>query len=140
MGPCVSKNTTKGDTTEQEVGLVGGNVELIVTKEEWDGKLAEAKRDGRIVIANFSAVWCSPCENIVPFYSSLSVKYPYMMFLTVDVDELSDFSSSMDIKATPTFLIYKEGELIHKLVGANKIQLQRKIDSLAAASSPLRSL
>uniref|UniRef100_A0A7N0V6U0 Thioredoxin domain-containing protein n=1 Tax=Kalanchoe fedtschenkoi TaxID=63787 RepID=A0A7N0V6U0_KALFE len=139
MGHCVSKNLTKEYTTEREVDLVGGNVELVTTKEEWDEKLSEAKRDGRIVIANFSAAWCSPCENIVPFYSSLSVKYPYMMFLTVDVDELSDFSSSMDIKATPTFLILKDGEQIGKLVGANKTELQKKIDALAV-SSPLRSL
>ncbi|KAL9675379.1 hypothetical protein QQ045_003581 [Rhodiola kirilowii] len=46
----------------------------------------------------------------------------------------------MDIKATPTFLIFKDGEQIDKLVGANRNELQKKIDSLAGSSSPLRSM
>lgn len=40
------------------------------------------------VIANFSATWCGPCRMIAPFFSELSEKYPSLMFLLVDVDEL----------------------------------------------------
>lgn len=41
------------------------------------------------VIANFSAAWCGPCKMIAPFYSDLSVEYPSLLFLWVDVDELT---------------------------------------------------
>lgn len=41
------------------------------------------------VIANFSASWCGPCRMIAPLYCELSEKYPSMMFLTIDVDELT---------------------------------------------------
>lgn len=43
----------------------------------------------RQVIANFSASWCGPCKVVAPFYSELSEKYPSLMFLVVDVDELT---------------------------------------------------
>ncbi|CAN4113595.1 unnamed protein product [Withania somnifera] len=68
---------------------------------------------------------------IAPFYCELSEKYLSLMFLTVDVDELTEFSSSWDIKATPTFFFLKEGNQIDKLVGANKPELQKKITTIA---------
>ena len=106
------------------------------------------------MIANFSATWCGPCKIVAPFYVELSEKHPSLMFLLVDVDELSvsttttpsipsfsyslcviiifvqDFSSTWDIKATPTFFFLKNGEQIGKLVGANKPELQKKVTSI----------
>ena len=41
------------------------------------------------VIANFSAAWCGPCRILAPFYCELSKKYSSMMFLLIDVDELT---------------------------------------------------
>lgn len=40
---------TDGDDSDKHVEFVGGNVQLITTKESWDQKLAEASRDGKIV-------------------------------------------------------------------------------------------
>ncbi|KAB1224660.1 Thioredoxin H-type [Morella rubra] len=121
---------TDGDDSDKHVEFVGGNVQLITTKESWDQKLAEASRDGKIVIANFSATWCGPCRVIAPFFAELSEKYPSMMFLMVDVEELTDFSTSLDIKATPTFFFLRDGQQIEKLVGANKPELQKKITAV----------
>ncbi|CAF1703879.1 unnamed protein product [Brassica oleracea var. botrytis] len=129
MGSCVSK-CKEDDDSIHNVDFSGGNVHLITTKESWDEKLAEAGRDGKIVIANFSATWCGPCKVVAPFYIELSEKHPSIMFLVVDVDELSDFSSSWDIKATPTFFFLKNGQQIGKLVGANKPELQKKVTSI----------
>ncbi|KAL3358694.1 hypothetical protein AABB24_015683 [Solanum stoloniferum] len=130
--PCIkSHSTSDGDDSTHNVEFAGGNVSLITTKESWDQKLAEAKKEGKIVIANFSASWCGPCRMISPFYCELSEKYLSLMFLTVDVDELTEFSSSWDIKATPTFFFLKDGEQIDKLVGANKPELQKKITTVA---------
>jgi len=40
---------------------------------------------------------------------------------------LQDFSTSLDIKATPTFFFLKDGKEFDKLVGANKPELEKKI-------------
>ncbi|KZV33105.1 hypothetical protein F511_03371, partial [Dorcoceras hygrometricum] len=114
------------DDSDHNVELTGGNVHLITTKEGWERKMAEATRDGKIVIANFSASWCGPCRIIAPFFVELSEKHHSLMFLTVDVDELTEFSTSWDIKATPTFFFLKDGQQLDKLVGANKPELQKK--------------
>ncbi|KAB2621794.1 thioredoxin H-type-like [Pyrus ussuriensis x Pyrus communis] len=127
MGACGSKPKTKEDDSEDKLEFAGANVHLITTTEIWDQKMEEAKRDGKIVIANFSATWCGPCKMIAPLYRELSEQYPSLMFLVVDVDELTDFSTSWDIKATPTFFFLRDGQQIDKLVGANKPELQKKI-------------
>ncbi|KAF9595861.1 hypothetical protein IFM89_005347 [Coptis chinensis] len=123
-----------GDEKEQQEHIVNfgnGNVHLVTTKEGWDEKLSEASSVGKIVVVNFSATWCGPCRMIAPLYSELSEKHSSLMFLTVDVDELSEFSSSWDIRATPTFFFLRDGQQIDKLVGANKLELQKKIVTFA---------
>uniref|UniRef100_A0A2P2LZK7 Thioredoxin H-type-like n=1 Tax=Rhizophora mucronata TaxID=61149 RepID=A0A2P2LZK7_RHIMU len=77
------------DDSYSHVDFAGGNVQLITTKESWEQKLSEASRDGQIVLANFSATWCGPCRMIAPFYNELSEKYLSLMFLLIDVDELT---------------------------------------------------
>ncbi|KAG9137556.1 hypothetical protein Leryth_018845 [Lithospermum erythrorhizon] len=131
MGHCFGKLKNDEDDEDAIVEFTGGNVQLVTTKDVWDQKLSEAKNDGKTVIANFSATWCGPCRVIAPFYSELSEKYTSLMFLTIDVDELTEFSSSWDIKATPTFFFLRDGQQIDKLVGANKPELQKKVISIS---------
>lgn len=127
----IEKSRDRDNDSDQHVEFAAGNVALITTKEAWDQKLEEAKKDGKIVIANFSAVWCGPCKVIAPYYCEMSEKYTSMMFLLVDVDELTDFSTSWDIKATPTFFFLKDGQQLDKLVGANKPELEKKLVAIA---------
>ncbi|VFQ61642.1 unnamed protein product [Cuscuta campestris] len=118
------------------VDFSGGNVNLITSIECWERKIEEARKDNKTVIANFSASWCSPCKTIAPFYCELSNKQPSLMFLVVDVDELSDLSSSWDVKATPTFFFIKDGKQFDALLGANKAELQNKITAIVDSKKP----
>ncbi|XP_066308334.1 thioredoxin H4-1-like isoform X3 [Miscanthus floridulus] len=120
---------------EDKIDFGGGNVHVVTSKEDWDQKIAEANKDGKIVVANFSASWCGPCRVISPVYAEMSQTYPQLMFLTIDVDELMEFSSSWDIRATPTFFFLKNGQQVDKLVGANKPELEKKVGAVAGASS-----
>ncbi|KAK9124767.1 hypothetical protein Sjap_014369 [Stephania japonica] len=131
MGNCLDRLHGQNESESHSVNFGSGDVQLITTKEAWDEKLSEASRSGKIVVANFSASWCGPCRMIAPFYSEQSEKYPSFMFLTIDVDELTEFSSSWDIRATPTFFFLKDGQQIDKLVGANKPELQKKLAAIA---------
>ncbi|KAJ0808156.1 putative monodehydroascorbate reductase (NADH) [Helianthus annuus] len=137
MGHCFSSPRADEDETNSHAQLAGGNVTLITTKIAWDQKLAEAKTQGKIVIGNFSATWCGPCKSMAPYYIELSEKYPSLMFLTVDVDELTDFSTQLDVKATPTFFFFKDGQQIDKLVGANKPELQKKITAIVDSQATI---
>ncbi|KAK8674776.1 hypothetical protein V6N13_032879 [Hibiscus sabdariffa] len=108
------------------------NVHLITTKQSWEEKLEEATRDGKILVANFSAPWSAPCKSIAPTYGELADKYNSLIFLTVDVDALAEFSNSWEISATPTFFFIKEGKQVDKFVGADNVELKKKIAAVAA--------
>lgn len=43
---------------------------------------------------------------------------------------MQEFSSSWDIKATPTFFFLRDGQQVDKLVGANKPELQKKMTAV----------
>ncbi|KAI7731028.1 hypothetical protein M8C21_029537, partial [Ambrosia artemisiifolia] len=139
MGICFSKHhDDDDDESNHQAEFAGGNVTLVTTKDAWDQKLSEAKREHKIVIANFSAGWCGPCRMIAPYYIELSLNYPSLLFLSVDVDELPEFSTQWDIKATPTFIFLRDGEQIDRLVGANKPELLKKISGIVNSQSPRR--
>ncbi|CAI9287449.1 unnamed protein product [Lactuca saligna] len=129
-------SSTEEDEPDDRPQFAGGKVTLVTTKDVWDRKLSEAKTQGKIVVANFSASWCGPCKSVAPLYIELSEKHPSLMFLTVDVDALTDFSTQWDIKATPTFFFLREGKQFDKLVGANKEELQTKISSMVVSEAP----
>ncbi|XP_062089251.1 thioredoxin H-type-like [Humulus lupulus] len=129
MGSCWAKEVDYHDQDQDhhEAELASGNVHLITTMENWEVMLSEANKDGKIVLANFSAPWCNPCRSIAPTYIEMADKYPSFLFLTVDVDELTELSTSWGISATPTFFFLKEQKTIDKLVGANKDELHKKL-------------
>ncbi|KAI3666806.1 hypothetical protein L6452_41843 [Arctium lappa] len=137
MGLCFSSTPKDEDEDEPDhhKQFMGGNVNLITDKDAWDKKLSEAKTQGKIVIANFSATWCDPCKSVAPFYVELSEKHPSLMFLTIDVDELTEFSKQWEVKATPTFFFLRDGQQIDKLVGANKQELEKKIANILEDSN-----
>ncbi|KAM0020037.1 putative protein kinase RLK-Pelle-CrRLK1L-1 family [Helianthus debilis subsp. tardiflorus] len=108
----------------------GGNVTLISNMDAWDQKLSEAKSQGKIVIANFSASWCGVCRSVSPYYIVLSEKHPSLMFLTVNVDKLTKLSIQWNLKVTPTYIFLRDGQQIDKLEGANNRELQKKIQSI----------
>lgn len=135
MGLCFSSTPKDEDEPDHHKQFMGGNVNLITSKDEWDKKLSEAKTQGKIVIANFSATWCDPCKSVAPFYVELSEKHSSFMFLTIDVDELTEFSKQLEVKATPTFFFLRNGQQIDKLVGANKQELEKKITNILEDSN-----
>ncbi|XP_022989932.1 thioredoxin H4-1-like [Cucurbita maxima] len=131
MGNCWTKVFSSDQEDYAEVQNVDSkNVHLIGSMEKWEAKLLEATRDGKIVIANFSASWSRPCKSMTPAYCELADKYTSMVFLAIDVDELAELSKSWDIKATPTFVFFKDGRQVDKLVGADKSDLQQKITAM----------
>uniref|UniRef100_A0A8C1SDL3 Thioredoxin n=1 Tax=Cyprinus carpio TaxID=7962 RepID=A0A8C1SDL3_CYPCA len=84
----------------------------------------------KLVVVDFTATWCGPCQNIAPFYKALSEKEENsnVVFLKVDVDDAQDVASFCDIKCMPTFHFYKDGKKIDEFSGSNQSKLEEKIN------------
>ncbi|KAJ7570472.1 hypothetical protein O6H91_01G121300 [Diphasiastrum complanatum] len=102
-------------------------VVMVESAEVWQEILKRAYAQGTIIAVHFSAEWCAPCKFIAPAFDELSRKYPDVIFLDVDVDEVKEIATKMDVKAMPTFVFIKGGEQAGRFVGANKEELEKRI-------------
>ncbi|CAI5756231.1 unnamed protein product [Candida verbasci] len=102
-------------------------VQAITSQSEFDEAL---KFDG-LVVVDFFATWCGPCKMIAPLLEKFSKEYTQVKFLKVDVDEVSEIAQKFEISSMPTFLLFKNGEVIQKLIGANPSALKQAIASNA---------
>ena len=87
----------------------------------------------RQVLVDFTASWCGPCKMIAPFFEELAAKYPGVVFVKVDVDDLDDLAADCGISAMPTFQVYSNGVKVQELTGADK----GKLEDLAKGASDM---
>lgn len=73
---------------------------------------------------DFTASWCGPCKMIGPYFEELSGKFPGVVFVKVDVDDLEDVAAECGISAMPTFHLYSNGVKVQELTGADKGKLE----------------
>jgi len=63
------------------------------------------------------------------FPCRMSDTYPDARFYKLDVDEVPDVAQELGIRAMPTFLLFKNGEKVGEVVGANPKALEAAIKS-----------
>ena len=86
-----------------------------------------------IVLVDFWATWCGPCKMIAPVLDELAGEYAGKLKIAkLDVDANPDTAPKYNIKGIPTLIIFKNGEVAGKKVGAmSKSQLAAFIDATA---------
>ncbi|MED6169842.1 hypothetical protein PIB30_025092 [Stylosanthes scabra] len=103
------------------------------TVDAWKQQLDNAQASNELVVVDFTASWCGPCRIMAPILEDLAKKMPDVRFLKVDVDELNSVAEEWNIEAMPTFLFLKQGQLLDKVVGAEKDQLQQTLTKHASS-------
>ncbi|KAJ9189771.1 hypothetical protein P3X46_001025 [Hevea brasiliensis] len=137
-GQNVGGDDNKRNIQNEHAECTCKNIHQINTIQKWEEKLSEASRDGKSIIVNFCTSWCSHSKSIAPAYCDLADKYPSIIFLSIDTDKLPEFSSSWEVKSTPTFFFLKDGRQVDKLVGADKPELQKKTAAVSSLPNDSR--
>ncbi len=101
---------------------------VYVNDSEFESKVL--KSDSPIVV-DFWADWCGPCKSIAPYYETLSDEYKgKLLFAKVDTDANPRTPSRLGIQGIPTFIIFKNGAEVGRVIGADRIRLKRELDRI----------
>ena len=69
-------------------------------------------------LVDFWAEWCGPCKSMHPIFESLAKEYPNVKFARVNVDQNQNISTKFAVQSIPTFIMFKSGKIIDKMMGA----------------------
>ncbi|MFU0549864.1 thioredoxin [Gardnerella piotii] len=84
------------------------------TQEDFE-KIASTNE---VVVVDFWATWCGPCRAFGPIFEQVSAKFEDVPFVKVDIDQSPDLASAAAIKAVPTVMVIKRGDVIYRQAGA----------------------
>ena len=72
------------------------------------------------VLVDFWAAWCGPCMMLGPIIEDVATEFEGKAVVgKVDVDNNQKSSVEYGIRNIPTLLIFKNGQVVDKIVGVN---------------------
>ncbi len=89
----------------------------------------EVKQSSTPVLVDFWAEWCAPCRSIAPVLDELADAHAgKLKVVKVNIEENQDLTAELGIQSIPTLLIFKNGEIKDRIIGAkSKRELEAKI-------------
>lgn len=82
-----------------------------------------------LVVIDYYGKWCPPCKIIAPKFALLQSNYNNVKLYKFDVDNgLNEILNSNKITSMPTFIYYKKGIEIDRIVGADLAKIIEKIE------------
>jgi thioredoxin 1 len=87
--------------------------------EVTDSNFDEVIKDNVLVVIDCWAAWCAPCRMIGPIIEELAKDYAgKIVFGKLNVDQNRNVPLKHQIMSIPTILVFKDGELVDRVVGA----------------------
>ncbi|TKB81735.1 MAG: thioredoxin [Nitrospira sp.] len=105
-----------------------------VDSSSWDSQVMKASE---LVMVDFWAVWCGPCQMVAPIVDELATEYTgKVRVMKLNTDENPEIAGQYQVMSIPTILFFKNGQVVEKLIGARpKRAFKELIDSLLSKSS-----
>ncbi len=78
-----------------------------------------------LVVVDFYADWCGPCQMLAPVLEELE-KETSIKIVKINVDEIPELARQFRIMSIPTLMLFKDGKFIKKELGFMPIERLRE--------------
>ena len=92
---------------------------MIYLKEEKE--FEELTKEG-LVLVDFYADWCGPCQMLSPILEELSKKNKDLKIVKINVDDHQQLAIQNKVLSIPSIKIYKDGKLVNQAVGYQELE------------------
>jgi thioredoxin len=91
------------------------------------------------VLVEFTAAWCPPCRVMKPRLEELAAERDDLRVAVLDVDEDQETAARYGVLAMPTFLFFRGGQPVARLLGARpKRRLVDELEAQVLVQQPAR--
>lgn len=82
----------------------------------------ELRREGKTVLADYWAPWCSYCRRIAPAYDQIAQQYSSRLTpVKINIDENPALANQEKIEVIPTLVLYRDGKAVASLVAPDSL-------------------
>ena len=86
-----------------------------VTGDNFAAEVLEAEQP---TLVDFTAAWCPPCRAVAPVLDQIEAERDDLRIVKVDVDQDPQTAARYGILSMPTFLLFRHGQEVARVVGA----------------------
>lgn len=86
----------------------GTKAVLDVTKENF----TEVIEGNDIVVVDFWAPWCGPCQSFAPIFQAAAEANPDVKFVKINTEEQQELAGHFQIRSIPTLMIFRDQIII----------------------------
>lgn len=84
---------------------------------------AEVIKSNQLVLVDFWAEWCMPCRRLAPIIEKLAADYAGRVTVgKLDTESNHNVAMKYGISSIPTVMLFKNGEVVHRIVGLRNEQ------------------
>jgi len=106
-----------GDATDSSGGAAGAPSEPIHVNGA--SELDDATSEYDVVLVDFYADWCGPCQMLEPIVESIAAETDAAV-AKVDVDANQQLAAQYGVRGVPTLVLFAGGEKVQEMVGVQQ--------------------